>query len=282
MTVTETAGPTLADPSAGLVEQILDLHGNLSAEPHLEPAPAVNRLFQHLVELCGGHDGAAARAVLGDPRIARLDPPLVRLCAAGEHLLERHWARRIVAGEEPDQLLASFPYLTNYEQLTLLELRTLAGLGADLGAVRRVCFLGSGPLPLSALLLSRELGVPVDAVDVDREAVTLGARVAGRLSLAADVRFHHADAAAFTAVADSQVVVLAALVGLDQGAKRDVVQELSRRMPSGSLLLVRSSHGLRTLLYPPVDPADLPGWRPLGVVHPFTTVVNSVVVALRP
>lgn len=53
-------------------------------------------------------------------------------------------------------------------------------------------------------------------------------------------------------------------------------------MRPGSLLVVRSAHGFRTLLYPEFDfttAAVLERLEICLVVHPFNGVVNSVVVA---
>jgi nicotianamine synthase len=282
VTILAPAGVDRARIASRVGDQISLIHEALSRAPDLEPGPTVNALFGDLLTACQYRGGEDPAAVLSDPRIAAQLPRLRELCAAGEYLLERAWARRIIDAPDPDSQLAAFPYLGNYEQLTRLELNTLAGVGVDLGQVRRICFLGGGPLPLSALLMSRELSVPVDVVDISAEAAVLAADVTRRLSLPALVHVHHADAAQFDAVADSDVVVLAALVGSEPAGKRRVLDALRERMRSGSTLLVRSAHGLRTVLYPPLDLADLQEWIPLGVVHPFNAVVNSVVVVTCP
>ena len=268
-------------PARDLCRQILAIHDTLAALPALEPGPVVNQQFAELVRLCEYRSGEDARHVLRDPRIQAVIPRLRRLCAAGEFALERAWARSIIGAEDPQARLEDFPYRANYEELTTLELHALAGVGLDLLTVHRVCFLGGGPLPLSALLMSRDLGVPVDVVDLSGEATALGAQVAQRVSRSSQVHFHQADAADFDQSSDSDVVVLAALVGLEREAKHRILQTLSARMRTGSMLVIRSSHGLRTLLYPPVELADLGGWRPLAVLHPLNDVVNSVLIAVH-
>ncbi len=142
--------PTTA---AAVVEQVVALHDALLARPHLAPEPATNELFGRLVALAV--DPAAARdadAVLGDPTVARLLASLRHLCADGEFELERSWARRVVDHPDPGAELARFPYHQNYGDLTRLEHHTVAGLTAS--PVRRVLFIGSGPLPLTSLLLA--------------------------------------------------------------------------------------------------------------------------------
>ncbi len=273
--------PTVQLPTPELCEQIVAIHSILAQLPSLEPGPVANEMFATLVRICEYRSDEEANRVLADPRIKAVTTRLRQLCAAGEFLLERSWAHRVIDAKDPDTELASFPYLSNYAELTTLEIHALAGVGLNLDRVRRMCFLGGGPLPLSALLLSRALSIPVDVVDVSDEATALGARVAERVSLSDRVHFHHADAADFGGAADSDVVILAALVGLNRQTKRRVLQALSDQMPSGSMLVARSSHGLRTLLYPPLELSDLQDWQPLSVVHPLNAVVNSVVVAVR-
>jgi nicotianamine synthase len=260
--------------------RIVDLYGHLerlALGPGLDPGGRVDEVFGELVERCLSED---AETVLADPRVAALAPRLRALCAEGEYRLELSWARRVVAAPET---LADFPYWANYRALTALELHTVAGLGA---APDRVCVLGSGPLPLTALLAARVLGRPVDAVDLDPEASDLAGEVVRRLPGGELVRSHLADARDFAGVADADLVVLAALVGLDPAGKQAVIGAVARRMRSGSVLVVRSAYGPRTLLYPPVGPADLAAagggrLRLLAEVHPLHEVVNSLVVARR-
>ncbi len=268
----------------GVSDRIVALEQQLARLDDLEPGAETNRIFERLVDACAYRPGQDAGAVLADPRVGACAPRLRALCADGEFRLERHWAERILASRDPDGELASFPYLDNYRRLTALELHTLTGVGLDRGRLRRACVLGSGPLPLSALLMARELAVPVDAVDIDLEATDLAGAVALRVADGRRIRTYQADAAHHPGAADADLVLLAALVGADAAAKREVITAVARRMRPGAFLLIRSAHRLRTLLYPPVDPADVAGVEgltPLAEVHPLDDVVNSVIVAVR-
>jgi nicotianamine synthase len=276
---TETR-PTSA---AVVIAQVRALHEALLARPHLAPATGTNELFGRLVSLA--IDPAAARdadAVLGDPAVARLLPSLRGLCADGEFELERSWARRIVDHPDPRAELARFPYHQNYRDLTRLEHHAVAGVTSSLP--RRVLFIGSGPLPLTSLLLAERYGCEVDNLDREPDAVRLGADVAAGLG-GTGLRFRLGD------VLDGRdgydwagydLVYLAALAGLDPDAKHQLLDHLGRRLRPGTVVLARSAHSLRGLLYPVLDPDDLPGLRTLAVVHPHTDVVNSVVVAEVP
>jgi nicotianamine synthase len=272
--------PTDAGP---VIAQIHALHEALEARPHLRPEPTTNELFERLVALA--IDPAAARdadAVLRDPALERLLPSLRRRCAEGEFELERSWAERIVEHPDPPAELARFPYHRNYGDLTRLEHHTVAGLTSS--PVRRVLFVGSGPLPLTSLLLAGRYGCEVDNLDREPDAVRLGADLATALGCDG-LRFRGGDVLDGRDGYDREsydLVYLAALAGLDPDAKHELLEHLGRHLRPGTLVLARSAHSLRGLLYPVLDPDDLPGLRTLAVVHPYTDVVNSVVVAEVP
>jgi nicotianamine synthase len=286
------------DTSRGLTtgERIVALHDRLELLGDLDPGLETDDVFAQLVEACAYRFGEDSQAIMTDPEVAARAHRLRQLCADGEYRLERHWARRILSAPDGGSELELFPYLDNYRRLVALELHTVSGLGIPRSSLRRVCVLGAGPLPLTALLMARELAARVDAVDLDPDASRLATAVLGHLPDPArsdpdrggdgSVRVACADARDYAGVAEADVVVLAALVGLDSDSKREVVAAVARRMRPGGLLLARSAHRLRGLLYPPLAVEDLDACaggllRPLAEVHPLNDVVNSLVVAVR-
>ncbi|HEY8524626.1 MAG TPA: nicotianamine synthase family protein [Acidimicrobiales bacterium] len=262
------------------VAALRSLHRRLADQPHLRPGPEVDGLFGALVRLVLDTPLDREPGVLGAPVVQAIRASLHALCSEGEYQLELAWARRIAASPAPRRELARFPYADNYRRLARLELDLLAEV-TD-GRPRRVAFIGSGPLPLSSLLVAGELGAPVDNVDRDPAAVALGERVARALGSA--LAFRCADVTALTAtdLGAYDVVILAALVGASGAEKRAVLDRLAATMAPGTVLLARSARGLRSLLYPAIDPAALAGFELQTVVHPVDDVVNSVVLARVP
>lgn len=258
------------------------LHEQLAAAPDLRPGPVVDALFRELVGLVLSLPGAEGDAVLADPAVASLLPDLVSLCGQAEYQLELAWARRIAGSAVPRQALDAFPYLANYHELSRLEHRLVAEAAGLAGlALRQVAFVGSGPLPLTGLLLSRALGVLVDNIDRDPAAVALSRSVGEALG-ADGCRFHERDMFECDDLDRYDLVVLAALVGLDPAGKARALCHLAATMRPGALLLARSAQGVRRLLYPEVDVSTVAGLDQLAVVHPPAPVVNSVVIARRP
>ncbi|GAA4803713.1 hypothetical protein GCM10023200_46220 [Actinomycetospora chlora] len=266
-------------PQDQLLAEILALHDALVAAPDLEPGPVTDAVFTRLVGLAvAPHPTPVVDAVLADPRLRDRLPDLRARCAAGEYALERAWARRVLAATDPAAELEHFPYLQNYRDLTRIEYHAVAGHAPDVP--RRALFVGSGPLPLSALLLARH-GVRVDAVDVDPDAVALGGAVARVLG--DDVTVTRDDVLALGDLGAYDLVCVAALVGLAPDDKAAALAHVRARMRPGATVLARSAHSLRGLLYPVLDAGtDLGGLEPVAVLHPHTDVVNSVVLARVP
>lgn len=254
------------------------IYRRLALAPTLAPSAEVNAMFGELVRLVRYQPGERPEEVLANPVVRAIQPHLHRLCADGEYELEREWSLRIAVSLDPWAELERFPYYDNYRRLTRLEYHALRGLGGEKDA--QVVFLGSGPLPLTSILLHHEFGLLVHNVDVDADAHDLGVQVARALGLGG-LRFSHGDALRFDALEAYDVVVLAALVGADQAAKRHLIRHLRRGMAPRALLLVRSAHRLRSLLYPAVEVDDLVGFAPEVVIQPYNDLINSVIIARR-
>lgn len=236
------------------MRQIEELAHRLEAlSDDLRPRPEVDAAFDDLVDLVLTTPDDAAAAALADPAVRRLRPKIQDLSARGEHQLERAWA-----GADD---LAGFPYLHHYRLLVEAEL-------AAVGPVRRVLFVGSGPLPLSPMLLARH-GLDVDAVDRDPSAVAAAEKVV------TGPRFRIGDVIHQHDLAGYDLVVVAALVD----DKRRCLEHLAATLAPGAMVLARSAHGMRTLLYPAVELPLPDGFRLVDVVHPPPPVINSIVVA---
>ncbi|KAK4104458.1 Nicotianamine synthase [Parathielavia hyrcaniae] len=305
-----------------LVQSVVETHAQLLQLPHFRPGKAINHLLGNLVAVCSEiHDRDTVDKVISHPSVQAVLPSLRQICAQAESCLELHWAEQILAGapQSPDEVLArlkTFPYYENYEDLTRLELCAI--LSATKTPPRRVAFIGSGPLPLTSLCLLQSLkrdallarlapapshpphatngsaapeGHEADPLilNVDYDPSAIAASVTLSLALGEAGRgmeFVCAEATSPTGaardLAEFDVVYMAALVGMSQADKEGIILPVVDRMRPGALLVVRSSWGLRTCLYPEVDLATeglLPRLECCVVVHPYGQVVNSVIVA---
>lgn len=209
--------------------------------------------------------------------MVELRPHFCRLCADHIFREECAWSGRISASPDPWAELLRCPNYCNYLQLCAMEIHSILALTGQ--TPKRLLFAGSGAVPITSVLFVTGFQLAVDNLEVDREAFVLGRHLVRQLGKAETMGFIHSDLRDFTDLELYDVVCLAALVGLCPEEKREITAHLSRHMRSDALLLVRSAHGLRSLLYPPVDVEDLMGFIPQLVLRPYTTVMNSVLIA---
>jgi len=126
-------------------------------------------------------------------------------------------------------------------------------------APQSIAFIGSGPLPLSSLCLSQALGCNASAssteiVNIDNNASAIAQSTALFRCLGDNensMKFVCKDASSPELdLKRFDVVYLAALVGETQEEKVRVLVEVVGKMSAGSLLVIRTAHNLRKLLYP--------------------------------
>ena len=152
---------------------------------------------------------------------------------------------------------------------------------------RRTAFIGSGPLPLSSLFMldlikqwrhahfvpqlldgradevTTILNIDHSQAAVDASSLMLSKLQASReTDSGIDVNAHDADTASYghmsflcqeasaSDLSEFDAVFLAALVGQTQSEKETLLLEIVSKMAPGSILVVRTSWGLRTCLYP--------------------------------
>lgn len=158
--------------------------------------------------------------------------------------------------------LLKFPYYTNYVDLTRMEIYAMISMLPTMP--RKFAFIGSGPLPLTSLcladILEKELHsdskVPllVHNIDRDASAIELSSSLCQKLGKRArSMTFQCTEAMEDQKKQDLtqfDVVYLAALVGANKSQKTEIIADVAGRMRAGALLVMRSAHSLRSLLYP--------------------------------
>lgn len=215
---------------------------------------------------------------------------------------------------QPRALLSSFPYYENYLDLAKLECSTLEIYLETCSPDCRpspckLAFIGSGPMPLTSFcVLDRYAEATVHNIDRDLEALKLSEELATKCGYGDRMTFSNEDVSVANGATPGtnwrsfQVVFLAALVGMDTASKIDILSGLVKKLESGTLIVARSARGMRAVLYPVRRKShaivflflsltccaqkvlelsyefDRIGLEILSVVHPWTKVVNSVVV----
>ncbi|KAL8906857.1 MAG: hypothetical protein Q9207_001784 [Kuettlingeria erythrocarpa] len=184
-------------------------------------------------------------------------------------------------------MLLSFTYHANYVDLIRMELNAIASVGKGFRP-RSFAVLGSGPLPMTSICIMQSLKKDEEAVTVhnfdrDPHAILRSSELCCKLGYSCDeMRFQLLDVMTGRYdMLDFDVVYLASLVGITNEEKQKAISNVVKQMRPGALLVIRSAHSLRGLLYPIVNLTSAVvalGLKPLLVVHPYDHIVNSVVV----
>ncbi|CAH9145037.1 unnamed protein product [Cuscuta epithymum] len=266
-----------------VVEKICNLYEEISRLENLKPSKDVDILFTELVHTCIPPNPVDVSKLCS--KVQEKRSKLIKLCGEAEGLLESHYSALLGSLPNPLQNLHLFPYFNNYLKLSELEFGILTRHGDVASIPQRIAFIGSGPLPLTSIVLST-CHLPTTGFhnyDIDPVANSLASRLVGSdPELSKRMTFHTADIMDVTCeLKDYDVVFLAALVGMDKVTKGRVVDHLAKYMAPGALLMIRSAHGARGFLYPIVDPRDLRGFEVLTVYHPTDDVINSVIIARK-
>lgn len=267
-----------------VIEMLSLIYHMMDKLENLTPRKEVNELFEKLVALCiKKHHPNVAIAVLDS--VAPVAERLRQFCADGEAALEQHWAKFLLGDESiggwkkknvdddsddedgvllvpcvrsADDLalvtdpLRLFPYYKNYVDLCKLEegMLTVALPHQKLQRVKSICFIGSGPLPLSAFRIAADIPMArIHNIDRDEAAIKLSEELAKKLGYD-KMTFECEDAEKVTSLRGFDVVWVGALVGSTEEEKATILKNIGARMLNGALMVVRSAYGLRTLLYP--------------------------------
>ncbi|KAH6639279.1 Nicotianamine synthase [Boeremia exigua] len=290
--------PLIAASSQTLASEIRNIYQALTELPNLVPGDGVNALLTRLVSLCVVlYTDEFTTYFFNIKGMRTICEQLRPLCATAEGELEHFWARTIVeeslkTNATPTQtqaLLTTFPYHQNYVDLSRVECATVAAFLPPSSAPENIAFIGSGPLPLTSLcILDIFPSARVHNVDRDFTALSVSRDLCARLGHAGRMSFACADVSVeenrdedMVKWSDFDVVFLAALVGMNTLSKLAILAGLVKRLRPGAFVVARSAKGLRAVLYPVLElgeDLDKIGLEMLVEVHPWTKVVNSVIV----
>lgn len=267
-----------------LVEKVCQIYDKISKLETLKPSKNVDTLFSQLVLTC--IPPSSINISTFPKNIQEIRSKLIRLCGEAEGHLEAHFSTLLASFPNPLHHLHVFPYYSNYLKLSRLEYEILnEQYSSQSWPPKCVAFVGSGPLPLTSIVLASYhlKDTTFHNYDIDPLANSMASRlVSPNPDLSQRMIFHTTDIMDVTHdLKQYDVIFLAALVGMDIDEKLKVVKHLAEYMTPGSILMLRSAHGARAFLYPVVDPQDLQGFEVLSVFHPDDDVINSVVISRK-
>jgi threonine dehydrogenase-like Zn-dependent dehydrogenase len=156
--------------------------------------------------------------------------------ACRAYVWETDWANAIVGGQHQ---LADVPALAEYRAIVGDEWREVAACGIH--RHHHVLVVGGGPLPLRAIVLAADYGIGSIVIDWQPHAVALASAVVGRLGLSPLIAVVHADGAIWQQMTRFNVVLVAAMVGMDGGERRRVLENVQRQIGPDAHLIARAA-----------------------------------------
>lgn len=245
-----------------------DLYSQITSLKNLAPSRKINKLFEELVKTALSE----STNTLSSKKMARLQ----LTCAKAEYELEKYWALKIINSKNPRIEILKFPYYANYEKLTQMEWFSL--LSCTKHKSHKAAFVGSGPLPLTAIILASKYKVKTTILDIDEDAVGISMKLIKKLNLEKKIIVKNADGAKFEKYSKFNLIFVAALAGVNAKTKENILKKIRNDTKKGTHILARSSWGMREILYKPLDQKIFKILKPVIEVRPHNDVVNSVVI----
>ena len=185
---------------------------------------------------------------------------------------ERHLAKELLKSPDPWKQIKTFPLYPRYEALVKNQINAM-----HISSEKRLAFLGSGPVPLSLILLNRFFGIPCVGIDSDAETVEISRQVIRCLGLEKEIEIVQGDDATLGDL-NWDVVLVAALAEPKARIFSQLINIMADREPSP--VVFRTYTGMRAVLYKPVQPEDIKGFKIVKAVPPTGRVNNTTVFML--
>lgn len=156
-----------------------------------------------------------------------------------ETLLEKRFVKSLEQGV--CRHVVDYPLFSRFERLIEREVGLLDGY-----IPRRVLFIGSGPMPITALCLQHRLNAPVDCLERDPEAVAESSLVLDRLGYSASIQVLHGQGE-LVDVSEYDVILVALLAK----PKRAILESIVHSSRDDVRIICRTSEGSRCFFYEP-------------------------------
>lgn len=180
-----------------------------------------------------------------DPELIRdltpFFPSLNQMYERFETELEISFCKALLSG---DEAIEDYLLFNRFEALVSREVN-MAGLNRG----EKIAMIGSGPFPLTAILLANAFGVSVIAIEHDRDATTLSRQVIKKLGLERKIVVEIGEGQDL--VPDASCAIVAVLAQ----PKEDILDHVFSTYPGCRRVVCRTSHGIRQALYKPTDAA---------------------------
>jgi len=260
-----------------LITYICEANELLQKEIDMSPAnQLVTNITSHLsLQLRSHYLPEEIQSVLSNEYIRMNQRKLQDKLSEAEFLAELSDSRDICKSKSStSDILTKLPTWNIYKALVSQELSMLRKFIGHEDRLKKLplIFVGSGPMPLSAIMLHLLSAVEVICVEMDSAAYEASCLLLEHLGLADKVKVVLENGSNFDYSSYSQIFV-ASLVR----NKMEVLEQITQTT-SDPLVAVRTAEGLRQIMYEAIDESQLnrQGWQILGRTSPDENlVINS-------
>lgn len=231
------------------------------------------RLYQIIDDIAHMDAGPhLAGLILNEPDIQRELPLIRTYYSEFFNIHETHLAQQLFKSDSPWKTLKSFPFYPRYKILVETQFKVLP---ANPDTV--LAFVGSGPVPMSLIIAARLYGVKSIGIDNCAETVKLSKKVIQCLKLENMINIIHGDHF-FLEKLNWDIVLVAALAEPKASILKTILKILKNSKKELHVIF-RTYTGIKEILYKPIQPGDIAGFRITKEILPIGRVNNTTVFA---
>jgi hypothetical protein len=252
-------------------EEIFEIHSSIKDlteedifQDHSNHLRTIFQRLDHLIAL-----DKSAEVILYDSEFNLAFDAIARFRSLYTAKLEIEHAHSILESRDPWEMFINFNYISNYLKLSLTEFQ-----GAGLKRGDSVVFLGSGPLPLTLMVLCHWYGLKGIGIEMEPDRAELSRKVLEKLGLSGQIEIINGNHLTLPLETRSELIMIAA----QAEPKNEIFNHLAKVLPVGTKLSYRIyEKGLRRLL-DTFYLFELPGqFKEYLRVQPEPPVNNTVV-----
>lgn len=236
---------TVSYYAGSVIKEIVDIYSLVlksdNIPNHKDHSIFLTSAFQRLDNLMSQQiDDRYIEEVLYSTELEPVFDVITRYRSQYYAMIEDEQAHSILESPDPWDVFKNVSYFSNYLQLAQVEHD-----GAGLKPGDRVVFLGSGPLPLTLIVLCHEYGLNGIGIEQDPERVNLSRKVLSKLGLSDQIKIIGTNHQSFPLKEKCELIMVAA----QAEPKKDIFDHLADVSPSGTVISYRIyEKGLRRLL----------------------------------
>jgi hypothetical protein len=257
-----------------ITEEIVTIYYSIKdfvdREVYQDPTGNLKDVFQRLDYLIAlDLNNMSTEAILSNSRFNSAFDAISTFRSEYTAELEVDQANSILKSRDPWETITNFRYLPNYIQLARTE-----SWGAGLKPGNTVLFIGSGPLPLTLIVLCHQHGTRGIGIEQYPERAELSRRVLEKLGLSRGIRVINGNHLTLPLEETPELIMVAA----QAEPKNEIFDHLASVLPAGTKISYRTyEKGLRRML-DTFARYELPGrLREYLRVHPEPPANNTSV-----